>query len=51
MLHLPHFLDMALFELACDLQRGVCLDERDGVLEDAIMIVWARSGDLLGCWS
>lgn len=41
-----HFLDMALFELACDLQRGVTVADRDGVLEDAIMIVWARTGEV-----
>ena len=51
MIAFHHFLDMSLFELSCELQRGVSIQERDGVLEDAIMLVWARSDEMCGSWS
>jgi hypothetical protein len=43
MISFPHFINMSLFELSCELQHGVTIDERDGMLEDAIMLVWAMS--------
>jgi hypothetical protein len=51
MISFPHYINMSLFELSCDLQRGVTVSERDCVLEDAIMLAWAMSDSWGRAWS
>lgn len=43
MISFPHYINMSLFQLSCDLQRGVNVAERDCELEDAVMMAWAMS--------